>query len=213
MIDELPAPARPALKVAIDPAHAERLAYYQAEDGPGVFAPRGWQCYTEIGSSSIMIRAEPMLPGFRDKAWREISGPAVVSIFFFAQTSGRHTVADLDALVFPHHAAFIRHVETSEAEDRRNIERRRGPLPDDSITRLNPDLVAFGTKPNGVGLGAYARLSPGPAVIRGLAKNCGDEDGVYVLAARLPLSQNDLTPAIVGPDQPEGFGCLSQQVS
>jgi hypothetical protein len=31
-------------------AQAARIAYYQAVDGPGVFAPRGWHCQTWRGS-------------------------------------------------------------------------------------------------------------------------------------------------------------------
>ena len=46
------APAGPSKAVAVPAATAQRLAWYKAQYGPGVLAPRGWHCFSTYGSNA-----------------------------------------------------------------------------------------------------------------------------------------------------------------
>src|SRR4051812_38890579 len=50
----------------IDSATAERLAFYKAEFGPGVFGPRGWYCVGLEGSSGSTVYLTPAPLNARD---------------------------------------------------------------------------------------------------------------------------------------------------
>ena len=45
--------------MAISPAAALRLAYYKAQYGPGVLAPRGWHCFSTYGSDGANLFVSP----------------------------------------------------------------------------------------------------------------------------------------------------------
>src|ERR1700728_3590584 len=38
---------------------AEQLDYYQGEDSPGVFAPKGWSCRAWYGSTGMLLLVTP----------------------------------------------------------------------------------------------------------------------------------------------------------
>ena len=56
------APSGQSLAVAIPAGLAQRLAYYKAEDGIGVLAPRGWHCFSTYGSggSNLFVSPDPI---------------------------------------------------------------------------------------------------------------------------------------------------------
>ena len=49
----LKAPKGASKEVQIDARTAQELAYYEAANGLGVLAPRGWHCYGGSGSSGV----------------------------------------------------------------------------------------------------------------------------------------------------------------
>jgi hypothetical protein len=58
-VGPLTAPHRAAKKLMISPELASRFAYYEAEDGFGVLAPRGWHCFSTYGSNGSNLYVTP----------------------------------------------------------------------------------------------------------------------------------------------------------
>src|ERR1700721_604448 len=60
----LKAPNGKSKNVSIAPDLARQLAYYKAEQGFGVLAPRGWNCFGTYGSggSNLYISPHPIHP-------------------------------------------------------------------------------------------------------------------------------------------------------
>ena len=60
----LEAPRGKSKAVPITADLAERLAYYKAEQGRGVLAPRGWYCFETYGSSggNLYVAPQPIDP-------------------------------------------------------------------------------------------------------------------------------------------------------
>lgn len=92
---------------------AQRLAWYQAQDGPGILAPRAWHCFETYGSSggSLFVSPDPIDHNelFSDN-WKGFKGPAIQISVSVGGTSGRFEVASIIARVFPRHMAFLRDV-------------------------------------------------------------------------------------------------------
>jgi hypothetical protein len=76
----LEAPRGKSKAVPITADLAGRLAYYKAEQGRGVLAPRGWYCFETYGSSggNLYVAPQPIDPKavFSD-AWPGFAGPAI----------------------------------------------------------------------------------------------------------------------------------------
>jgi len=182
--------------VAIEPAAAKGLAWYQAQYSAGALAPRGWKCFSFYGSSGVTLTIAPS--GKLDDASQPIAGPAVVLADDSGGTSGRFDVAKVAARVFAGpEKAFVASVIAEGVEPKENFP--AGPYPADKLTYKTPTLVEFATPPGKDGLGAAAGLGASPLPVVGLAKLVGAADGpeLYLLAIRLPAGQADLAPAIV----------------
>ena len=99
--------------LTLSPELASQLAYYQAQEGSGVLAPRGWRCFSTYGSNGGSLFVAPQLIDgklmFSDK-WKGFSGPVVQISDSFGGTSGRFEVASIIARVFPAHKAFVANV-------------------------------------------------------------------------------------------------------
>jgi hypothetical protein len=94
------APEGPPKALPGEAAQAARIAYYQAVDGPGVFAPRGWHCQTWRGSHGAFIIVTPTSPP--EIIPREsVQGPGVIAIWSSGGTGGRFEVAEVSARLFP----------------------------------------------------------------------------------------------------------------
>ena len=183
--------------VAIDPAAAKGLAWYQAEYSAGALAPRGWKCFSFYGSSGVTLTIAPS--GKLDDMNQPIAGPAVVLADDSGGTSGRFDVAKVAARVFAGpEKAFVASVIAEGIEPKENFP--AGPYPADKLTYKTPTLVAFATPAGKEGLGAAAGLGASPLPVVGVAKLVGPADGpeLYVLAVRLPAAQAGFAPAIVG---------------
>ena len=107
------APAGPSKAVAVPAATAQRLAWYKAEYGPGVLAPRGWHCFSTYGSngsnlfvSSDAIDSKTLL----SMDWKGFTGSAIEIAVSSGGTSGRFEVAKVIARVFPAYKQFAQNV-------------------------------------------------------------------------------------------------------
>jgi hypothetical protein len=201
------APGQPKA-VAIDPAAAKGLAWYQAQYSAGALAPRGWKCFSFYGSSGVTLTIAPS--GKLDDTSRPIAGPAVILADDSGGTSGRFDVAKVAARVFAGpEKAFVASVIAEGIEPKENFP--AGPYPSDKLTYKTATLVEFATPAGKDGLGAAAGLGASPLPVVGLAKLAGPLDGpdLYLLAVRLPVAQANLASAIVGaaeatlPDAPQ----------
>src|SRR6266581_4531996 len=90
--EDVPPPHGKARVLALDAPTAQAIAYYQAGDGPGVFAPRGWHCRAWAGSAGGSMIVTPgsldsasLKAGLRDRA--------VEMQYLDGGTSGRFGVA------------------------------------------------------------------------------------------------------------------------
>ena len=88
--------------MAISAASAQRLAYYKAQYGLGVLAPRGWHCFSTYGSNGSSLFISP--DAIDSKAlfsddWKGFSGQAIQISYSSGGTSGRFEVAKVIARV------------------------------------------------------------------------------------------------------------------
>lgn len=59
---------------------APRLAYYKAEEGFGVLAPRGWHCFETYGSNgeNLFVSPDPInREELLSTSWKGFAGPAI----------------------------------------------------------------------------------------------------------------------------------------
>jgi hypothetical protein len=87
--------------IQLNPAVAEKLAYYESSVSRGILAPRGWSCYGVYGSSgsAFVVTPEPIA-----LEW-PLVGPIVEVDSTSGDTSGRLEVATVVVRVFPKCAA------------------------------------------------------------------------------------------------------------
>jgi hypothetical protein len=116
----------------------------------------------------------------------------MVGLSIDGDTSGRFTVAQIAARVFPAQRSFVDKVIAEGAAPTRNI--RFGPFPTDRLTYVSDQVVEFETPPLSEGLGTYFLLRPnndailGVEILRDLL--------LRHMAIRLPQDMKDLAPAI-----------------
>jgi hypothetical protein len=175
-----------ALQIDVRTAH--EIAYYEAANGLGVLAPRGWYCYGTSGSSGEDLI---VLPGAVAKG---IVGPVVLVEDLSGDTSGRFAVAEVLARVFPAHKAFVQNViETFAGESNYKF----GSYPKDKLISQTDRLVQFQTPPHAEGLGTMRRLKANDDPIDGVAILKGQTPDLLMLRVRLPRELRDLAPAII----------------
>jgi hypothetical protein len=208
-VGPLEAPKGASKVVQISAQAAQQLAYYKAEQGYGVLAPRGWYCFGTYGSSgsSLYISPQPINATivFSDN-WKGFSGPVIQVSAEDGDTSGRFGVARTIARVFPSHKAYVRKVIAEGIEPASDFP--SGPYPKDQLIYKNKEIVEYQTPAQTDGLGTMSRLQKNTDPIRGVAILAGPEPDLVFLAARLPSGMNDLTSVIIqqterGATQPE----------
>jgi hypothetical protein len=191
--------------VSIPAEAAQKLAYYEAEQGSGVLAPRGWHCFETYGSngSSLYISPDPIDSKlfFSDK-WGGFTGPAIQISEMIGDTSGRFSVARKIARVFPAYMEFTRNIISEGLEPAENFP--QGPYPHDKLTYKNEHTVIYQTPANTKGLGTDSRLNANASPIDGLATlTFYDEhpsiniSALIFIAVRLPPDQTNLIPVII----------------
>ena len=194
------APHRASKTLPLSPEFASRLAYYQAEDGSGVLAPRGWHCFGEYGSNGGSLFVAPDIIDrqlvFSEK-WKGFSGPAIQISDSFGGTSGRFEVASIVARVFPAHRTFVSRVIAEDIEPA--AEFPFGPYPGDKLRYRSQEIVEYETPPQAEGLGTRSRLRKDNSAIRGVEILSGspEELDLLSLSIRLPEDLAILTRPIV----------------
>jgi hypothetical protein len=197
-VGPLDAPRGTTKVVSISPEAAQKLAYYKAEQGGGVLAPRGWYCFETYGSngSNLYISPTPIDSEnvFSDK-WEGMTGPAIQFTTEIGDTSGRFGVAKIIARVFPAHKAFVRDVIAEGIEPASSFP--FGPYPNDKLTYKNSETVEYTTPAQTDGLGTHSRLKKNTDPISGVAILTGPDTNLLLLSVRLPPAQANLILAII----------------
>jgi hypothetical protein len=198
-------------RVHIPKEAAQQLAFYKAEQGFGVLAPRGWHCFETYGSSggSLFVSPQPidgkML--FSD-TWKGFTGPVIQLSAEDGGTSGRFGVARMIARVFPAYRSFVRRVIAEGIEPASNFP--SGPYPNDKLVYKSTDLAEYQTPRQTEGLGTQSRLLKNTDPIRGVAMLVGEDPkteeppSLLFLAVRLPSEMTDLSSAIIQQTEYEG---------
>jgi hypothetical protein len=191
-VGPLDAPRNSPTDLQLDPKLVARLTLYQAEHGPAVLGPRGWFCFGSYGSSGASVIVLPtrsdLLAAVRDvKA--SISGFGIQASAVSGETSGRFTVADVIARVFPAYRSFVDAVQAEDSSTRMAF--TFGPFPADRLIYRSDRIVEYETPAARTGLGSYFGLRPNGQAIRGVAILTTDSDLLHV-AVRLPKEMNDL---------------------
>jgi hypothetical protein len=194
----LKAPAGESKAVAIPAGVAARLAYYKAEYGAGVLAPRGWHCFSTYGSngSNLFVTPDPIDPKalFSD-SWKGFSGQGIEVSVSSGGTSGRFEVAKIIARVFPEYKAFAENVIAEGIEPASSFP--FGPYPEDKLTYRSKSIVEYETPANTEGLGTVSRLQANASPIEGVAILSGADTDLTLLSARLSEKDRDLIQTIV----------------
>jgi len=181
---------------------AQQLAFYKAEQGFGVLAPRGWYCFATYGSNggSLFVSPQPIDGNtlFSD-TWKGFTGPVIQLSGEEGDTSGRFGVARIIARVFPSHRAFVHKVISDGFGSANDFP--SGPYPKDKLLYKSKELVEYQTPPQTEGLGTQSRLLKNADPIRGAAILVGlkeeGEPSLLLLASRLPSEMTNFTSAII----------------
>jgi hypothetical protein len=179
------------------PREAEQLAYYSTGE-QGVLAPRGWRCFGLYGSSGSGLHVAPPPFGGRqlmDDARSGLRGPAVEVQWRCGGTSGRFTVANFIAMVFPTRLSFA--LELIESFGVKPSDLHFGAYPDDHLRYRTPTALRYTTPAGQEGLGTHSWLKADDHPIQGVAMLTGEFPDLLHLAARLPDHQIFLAPAIM----------------
>jgi hypothetical protein len=184
--------------VAISSDLAQKLAYYEAENGAGVLAPRGWYCFETYGSggSNLFVSPTPINSADPFSAnWKGFPGTALQYSLTLGGTSGRFEVAQIIARVFPAYKAFATRVIAEGIEPASSFP--FGPYPKDKLTYKSNKIVEYQTPPNTDGLGTASMLLKDADPISGVAILAGVDTNLIQLSMRLPANLADLAAAII----------------
>ena len=190
--------------MAIPAEVAQRLAYYKAQEGVGVLAPKGWRCIGTYGSNGATLYVSPDAINAADlfsASWKGFSGPVIQISSVDGDTSGRFEVAKTIARVFPAHKAFVAGVIAEGIEPASSFP--YGPYPADTLRYRRENIVEFRTPAQTEGLGTASRLQKNDSPICGVAILFGEEPRLLQLSVRLPSETSDLAQLIVEQTEPE----------
>jgi len=195
------APTLPqSIRVIVPGGMSLPLAYYAAEEGAGVLAPKGWDCFGLSGSDGDIVYVAPRKPGepIIDRLDKVKAGPAVIRRLLIGSTSGRFPIARISARIFPRARTFVDGVRAEGIDSSRYIFK---PWPTDRLTRLSDFAVSYTTPANTEGLGTALGLARARDPISGLVFLSDIEqhdDGPFLdgLSIRLERSDQPLYPAI-----------------
>jgi len=192
------APTGKSLLLPVTVKVAQRLAYYKAEQGIGVLAPRGWYCFGVYGSNGYalyVIPAEIVPSNLSSSRWSGFDGPVIELAGSNGDTSGRFSVARTIARVFPTHRAFVEKVIAEGLEPASAFP--SGPYPKDKLNYRSKEMVEYETPAGADGLGTTSRLKKDADPIRGVAILLGEPPDLLLLSVRLPANLSNWESAIV----------------
>ena len=204
------APTGPSKAVAISALAAQRLAWYKAQYGPGVLAPRGWHCFSIYGSDGSNLFVSPDAIDSKTLLsvdWKGFAGQAIQISVASGGTSGRFEVAKVIARVFPAYKQFAQNVIAEGIEPANDFP--TGPFASDKLTDRGKNIVEFETPANMAGMGTDSRLLPNASPIDGVAIITGTDTDLIQLSARVAAKDRDLIPLIV--QQVESNGATASQ--
>jgi len=194
----LKAPMGKSKLVSISADSASRLAYYKSEQSAGVLAPRGWSCLCVYGSSGSDLFVSPKrvtVDNVYSSMRTGFAGPAIELASEDGDTSGRFTVAQVIARVFPAYKSFVQRVIAEDSEPASSYP--FGPYPEDKLTYRSGKMVEYVTPANTKGLGTELRLKKNAYPIHGVAILIGETPDLIHLAVRLPPDLTDLAAPII----------------
>ncbi|HUP02718.1 MAG TPA: hypothetical protein VMU19_01935 [Bryobacteraceae bacterium] len=190
------APKGAPAPVSIGRAAAEKLAYYKSSQDVAALAPRGWYCFGTYGSAGDTLFVSPTpinASSIRAPDWSGMDGPAIEVSYRFGGTSGRFSVAQTLARVFPDEKDFVNSV-MKEGKDQFVF----GPYPADTLAYKSKTVVEYATPAQSDGLGTTSWLKKNASPISGAAIVFpGAEPDVLFLAVRLPPNLAGLRSAIL----------------
>ena len=210
-VGPLKAPTGLPMAVTIPAETAHRLAYYKAENGFGVLAPRGWHCFSTYGSdgSNLFVSPDPIdTTNLFSPDWKGLRGQAVQVSVSSGGTSGRFAVARTIARIFPDFKAFAQQVIAEGIEPASSFP--SGPYPQDKLRYVDRKTVEFETPANTKGLGTDSRLQIDASPIQGVAVLFGSEMDLVQLSVRLSEKDRDLVRPIIGRIEGEVAGSAAQ---
>jgi hypothetical protein len=193
----LAAPTGPG-KAVLATAAAPRVAWYKAQYGPGVLAPRGWHCFSTYGSdgANLFVSPDPIdSKTLLSVDWKGFTGPAIEISVSSGGTSGRFEVAKVIARVFPAYKQFAQNVIAEGVEPASDFP--SGPYATDKVADHGNNVVEFETPANTAGLGTNSRLLPNTSPIYGVEIISGTDTDLIQLAVRTPAEYSDLIPLFV----------------
>src|SRR5260370_18341339 len=97
-VGPLKAPKGTSKVLPISPEMALRLAYYKAEQGSGILAPRGWHCFGTYGSNgdNLYVSPKPIDPRVLfSNRWDGFARAAIQISDMIGDTSGRFGLAQV----------------------------------------------------------------------------------------------------------------------
>jgi hypothetical protein len=187
-VGPVPAPTDPDRVVQVDAAFAQRLTYYKGNYGTGVLAPRGWNCFETYGSSGSSLIVTPADPNTLPDTFVQLS-------VWNGDTSGRWTVAEIEARVFPAYRIGARNTLRLLSPKTYPFT----PYPSDRLTYRSNTIVEYETRARAEGLGTFVGSKPTGDPIRGAAVLVGKEPDfdLVLLQMRLPSNMRELEKPIL----------------
>jgi len=176
-------------------AVADRLAYYASVD-LGVLGPRGWHCLGLFGSSGGRLVVTPEVLDAKDllRSDARFTGPVIELSRAMGSTSGRFTVADIAARLFPVARPFVQQVIAGWPDVKFSF----APSSHDTLTRRSDTEIAFVTAANSEGLGTYNGIAKSGLPIGGVVILLPEEEmDLVMLDVRLPPEMRDLENAVI----------------
>jgi len=183
------APPSGSISLPISGDVAKSAAYYGTDRKSGVLAPRGGRCLGVIGSDGDAMIVHPW--EFDD--WPSVPGPGVATTVRLGEGSGRFSVADAIARLFPTYRNFVKGV----VEEFPFFKPPSGPYPGDRLVYKSARAVEYQTPRQIEGLGTQFWLNKDAQPIQGVAMLVGPTPDLLHLAVRLPSNLDALTPVII----------------
>jgi hypothetical protein len=197
-VDSSQAQKGASVPIPVEQSIADQMAYYKAEHGTGIFAPRGWYCRAWNGSngSFLAVTPKPIPPPYFPLP--SIGGPAVTIATWDGESSGRVRVAvvasQLFSVVGSEFVARVRqeHLISDSAFDPESF-------PDDQLQYLSDRFVEYTTPANRAGIGTDGMLDMSNLPIRGLTilNLVEDANSLIEVRVRLPPNLSSLTEPIL----------------
>jgi hypothetical protein len=173
---------------------AAGLAYYVSAQRVGVLAPRGWHCFSVYGSGGHTLFVRPERIVYESNALFERTGPEVRVSYTHGGTSGRFTVAEVIARVFPSYMSFARTVMREPGMENHPLP--RGPYPADVLTYRSGRVVEYRTPAGAQGLANQFGTAKSHQAVEGVAMLIGKRPDLLVLGVSLSPEQPALTTVI-----------------